>query len=111
MVVLVDGSAYCCQAVVAVGQDIGQRELFHTGCFGRLDDTDKGDIMGGHRIKAQPQVFHVLRCVVGLQDRPGNRPFPGFCPVRVLPAEGLDLLYLLFRNDFPSVYQVNTAVI
>ena len=41
MVILVDGSAYRAQRVVAVGQNIGQREFIHSRSSRRLHDADK----------------------------------------------------------------------
>ena len=111
VVVLVDGAAHGAEGVVAVGQHIGKREFLHPGSLRRLDNPDKRDVVGSHRVKAQPQMFHVLACVVILQNRPGDGPFPGFRPVRNMTAEGPDFLRLLFRDKLRSVDQVDTAVI
>ena len=96
---------------MAVGQHIGQWEFLHSRSFRCLDNPDKCDVVGRHRVKAQPQVLHILCGVVVLQDRPGDSPFPGFRLVRDLSAEGTDLLRLLFRHKLLSVDQIGTAVI
>ena len=111
VVVLVDGAAHGAEGVVAVGQHIGNREFLHPGSLCRLDNPHKSDVVGSHRVKAQPQMLHVLAGVVSLQDRPGDGPLPGFRLVRGLTAEGLDLLCLLLRDKLRSVDQIDTAVI
>ena len=45
MVILVDGSADCAEAVVAVGQRVGHRELLHSGGASLLYDADIGYIV------------------------------------------------------------------
>ena len=111
MIVLGDGAAHGAEGVVAVGQHIGKREFLHPGSLRRLDNPHEGDVMGCHRVKSQPQMFHIFACVVILQNRPGDGPLPGFRPVWNLTAEGPDFLRLLFRDKLSSVNQVDTAVI
>ena len=65
VVILIDGAAHRAQGVVAVGQNIGKGEFLHSRSTGRLDDTDKGDIVGRHGIKADLQMIHVVCCIVG----------------------------------------------
>ena len=64
VIILIDGAAHSAQRVVAVGQDIGERELLHARCARRLNDADEGDIMGCHGIKADPQIVHIIRCIM-----------------------------------------------
>ena len=45
MVVLVDGTAYGTEGIVAVGQHIGQWEFLHSRSFCRLDNPDKRDVV------------------------------------------------------------------
>ena len=65
VVILVDRAAHRAQRVVAVGQHIGKGEFFHARSTRCLDDTDKGDVVGRHGIKADPQMVHVLRSIMG----------------------------------------------
>ncbi len=51
MVVLVDGAAHCAQAVMTVGEHIGQRKLLEATGTGRLDNSHIGDVVGGHGIE------------------------------------------------------------
>ena len=66
VVILVDGAADRAQGIVTVGQHIGERELLHPGCSRRLDDADKGNIVGRHGVEPDPQVVHVIGSIVGL---------------------------------------------
>ena len=72
VVILVDGAAHSAQAVVAVGQHIGDGELFQPRGTGRLDDAHKGDVMAGHGVKLDLQVFGIAAGVVGLQNAVGH---------------------------------------
>ena len=76
MVVLVDGAAHGTQAVVAVGEGIGNGELLHAGGPGLLDDAHIGDVVGHHGIEADLQLHGVGGCVMGLQDPPGHGVLP-----------------------------------
>ena len=87
VVVLVDGAAHRAQAVVAVGQHIGQREPGHARCPGRLDDPHKGDVMAGHGVKLDLQVILAAAGVVGLQDAPCNGTFFGLVHSRSVKAQ------------------------
>ena len=53
VVILIDGAAYRTQRIMAVGQHIGNGELFHAGCLCRLDDSHKSNIMRSHGIEAK----------------------------------------------------------
>ena len=78
VVVLVDGAADSAEAVVAVGQDIGQGELLHAGSTGGLDDADISDVVAGHGVELQAKLVHVVALVVSLQDAVGHGAFGGF---------------------------------
>ncbi len=68
MVVLVDGAAHGAEGIVTVGQNVGQRERFHAGGPGGLDNANVGDVMGGHGVELQTHIVHVLHSIVGFQD-------------------------------------------
>ena len=72
VVILVDGAAHGAQAVVAVGEHIRDGELFQAGRAGRLDDAHKGDVMAGHGVKLDLQVFGIAAGVVSLQNAVGH---------------------------------------
>ncbi|MPM58035.1 hypothetical protein SDC9_104864 [bioreactor metagenome] len=72
VVVPVDGAAHGAQAVVAVGQGVGQGEFPHPGGPGLLENAHVGDVVGNHRVKAEPQLVFVAGSVVALQDGPGQ---------------------------------------
>ena len=76
VVVLVDGAAHGAEAVVAVGQSVGDRECLHAGGPGLLDDAHIGDVVGNQRVKADLQLIGVAGGVVGLKDTVGH----GFLP-------------------------------
>ena len=78
VVVLVDGAAHGAQAVVTVGQGVGNGELLHAGGPGLLDDAHIGDVVGHHGVKADAQLHGVRGHVVSLQDLPGHGPAAGF---------------------------------
>ena len=65
VVILIDGAAHRAQGVVAVGQNIGKGEFLHSRSTGCLDDADEGDIVGCHGVKADLQMIHVLRRIMG----------------------------------------------
>ena len=77
MVVLIDGTAYGAEAVVAVGEDVGQRELPEAAGAGGLDDAHIGDVVGGHGIELDLQVGHVAAGVVAFQDAIGHSALLG----------------------------------
>ena len=72
VVILVDGAAHGAQAVVAVGEHIRDGELFQAGRAGRLDDAHKGDVIAGHGVKLDLQVFGIAAGVVSLQNAVGH---------------------------------------
>ena len=87
MVVLVDGAAHGAQAVVAVGQHIGQGKLLQAAGPGGLDDAHIGDVMGGHGVELDLQPVHVLGGVVAFQDAVGDGlPFSAFSTVALCRA-------------------------
>ena len=77
MVILVDGAAHSAQAVVAVGQDIGDGKLLQAGSAGCLDDADIGDVVAGHGVELQAQGVGVIALVVSLQDAVGHGALGG----------------------------------
>ena len=109
VVVLVDGAADSAEAVVAVGQDIGQRELLHAGSAGRLDDADIGDVVAGHRVELQLQLVGITALVVGLQDTVGHSAFLRFLCVH--GAAGLLGHFLRAGADGLAVYKVDPVIV
>ena len=72
VVVLVDGAAYGAEAVVAVGEDVGQGELLEAAGPGGLDDAHVGDVVRGHGVELDLQIGHVAAGVVAFQDAVGH---------------------------------------
>ena len=109
VVVLVDGAADGAQAVVAVGQDVRQRELLHAGSAGSLDDADIGDIVAGHGVELQAQVVHVIALVVGFQDAVSHSALGGL----FFRGGDAGLLSDFFRagTDGFTVHEVDAVVI
>ena len=68
VVILIDGTAYRAKGVVAVGKHVGDGELLKSRCPCCLDDTDKCDVVGGHLVKLNLQILHILCSVVLLQN-------------------------------------------
>ena len=64
MVVFVNGTAYCTQAVMAVGQHIWNRELFQPGSAGRLNNSYKCDIVRSQLIEFYLKVLHISRRIM-----------------------------------------------
>ena len=75
MVVLVDRSAYRTQGIVAVGQNIRHRKLFHAGSTGGLNDADIGNIVTGQRIIRDMQYIRIAVIVMRIQDAVCHRSF------------------------------------
>ena len=68
MVVLVDGAAHSAQAVVTVGEDIGQGESAHTGGAGRLNNAHICNVVRRHGVKGNFKSIAVSAGVVALQN-------------------------------------------
>ena len=64
MIILIDRSAHRTQGVVAVGQNIRNRELRQPRCARGLNNSDKGNIMACQLIKFNFQLFHVAGSIV-----------------------------------------------
>ena len=77
MVIFVDGATHGAQAVVAVGQGIGEGKFLHTRGLRLLDDAHIGDVVRHHGVKAHLQPLRITANIVGLQDLPGHGVFPG----------------------------------
>ncbi len=72
MVILIDCSAYCTKGVVAIGENIRDRKLFHARCLGCLNNTYKGNIVAGHGIKLDTEIVHILSGIMGLHNIVGH---------------------------------------
>ena len=77
VVILVDGAAHSAQAVVTVGQHIGDGELFQPRGTGRLDDAHKGDVVACHGIELDPEIPVAAAGVVGGEDAVGHGALVG----------------------------------
>lgn len=109
VVVLIDGAADSAEAVVAVGQDVGQGELLHAGSTGGLDNADISDVVAGHGVELQTKLVHVVALVVSLQDAVGHGAFGGF----LFRSGDAGLLSCLFGAgaDGLTVNEVDAVVI
>ena len=58
VVIFVDGAAHGTEAVVAVGQHIGQGKLGETRGPGRLNDAHIGDVVGSHGVEFDFEEVH-----------------------------------------------------
>ena len=72
MVVLIDGAAHGAEAVMAVGEHIGQRKFPEARSAGGLNDAHIGDVVGSQGIKTDMRLS-VMRCVRGLVCRKNAR--------------------------------------
>ena len=57
--------------------------------LGCLDNAYERNIVAGHAVKAELQMFHIVRCVMGFQYGIGNGPFSGSRLIRLHTGEGL----------------------
>ena len=87
VVILVDRSADGAEAVVAVGEGVGDGKRLEPAGPGRQDDPDVGDVVGRHRVKPDLQVLRVSREVVGGEYPVGHGGGPGRFPVDPFPGD------------------------
>ncbi len=109
MVVLVDRATHSAKAVVAVGQNIGHRELFHARSTGRLDNAHIGNVMAGQAVKTHLQVIHITALVMCLQNAIGNGTLGSFCL-----ADGMACLkgsFIRVGHQISSVEKIHTGII
>ena len=111
VIIFVDGSTYCTEGIVAVCKYIRDREFFHSGCLGCLDDSYKCDIVGSHCIEFEFQVFHVSGGVVCLHDAVSHGALSCFRFLCFFSGECFHFGCFCFRYDFCSVYQICAAII
>ena len=111
VVIFVDRAADRAQGVVAVGQNIGQQELFHSGSSCCLDDSYESDVMGCHRVEPDAKVVHVIGYIVCLHDRICDRSFFGLCRISLFAGHLLYPGSLCLGDDFIAINQIYTAVI
>ena len=69
VVILVDGTAYRAERVMAVGEHIGDGESGQSRCTCCLDDADERDVMAGQFIEFDPKLLHVSGSIMRLEDR------------------------------------------
>ena len=72
MVIFVDGSADGTEAVVAVGQSVGQREFLHAGGTSLLNDADIGDVMRDESVKLYLKLIRISGMIMRLKDAVSN---------------------------------------
>ena len=111
VVVLIDGAAHRAQGVVAVGQNVGERELLHPGRLGGLHDANKGDVVAGHGVEFDLQILHVAGCVVLLHNGVSHRALSVALAVGFPSGQSLYFRRFRFRNDLFTVNQVDAPVI
>ena len=75
MVIFIDRSAYRAQGIVAVGQNIRHRKLFHAGSTGGLNDADIGNVMACQGIIRNMQYIRIAVIVMRIQDAVCHRSF------------------------------------
>ena len=100
MVVLVDGAAHGAQAVVTVGQGIGNGEFLHAGGPGLLDDAHIGDVVGHHGVKPDLKSLRIAGYIVALQDTPCHGALPRLLlgNVRLLTGNAVHQIHAVVRQ-------------
>ena len=106
VVILVDGAAHSAQAVVAVGQHIGDGELFQPRGAGRLDDAHKGDVVACHGIEPDPEIPVAAAGVVGGEDAVGHGALVGLAGLLRSHARGCQCRRSLRVGGHPLPPQV-----
>ena len=109
VVVLINGTAYSTQRIVAVCQHVGHGELRHAGGPGGLDDPHIGNVMAGHGVVFQVQILHIAAHIVCLQNAVchGFLGIPGGVPL----LSGFVQQFFGILHQIRSIYQVNSGVI
>ena len=111
MIILVDGSAYGAEAVVAVGQYIGDGETLQSRRPVCLNDDYKGNIVGGQLVKLDLQFFHTVRCIVCLQDSISDGLLSGFLLGGRLAQPALQNAHRIpaVRDNLCSIQHIGSA--
>ena len=73
VIVFVDGAAHRAERIVAVGERIGQGELFQPARLRGLNDSDVSDVVRNELVKGDLQLPGIPRAVVRLQNAAGYR--------------------------------------
>ncbi len=112
VVVLIDGAANRAEAVVAVGQDVGNRELLEARSPRRLDNAYICNIVAGQLVELDIEFLIVPGHVVAVQNAPGHGRLRSRRLVRSLPPGGKrrSRLRPVFHKLCP-VYQIHTLVV
>ena len=111
VIVLIDGSSYRTQGIVAVGQHIGNRKLRHAGSPGCLDNSYKGNVMRSKGIESEPEIFHIVRGIMCLDDLISHCSLSGLSLVPIPSCKCLYFCCFFLRYDLCSVDQIHSAVI
>jgi len=72
VVILIDGAAHRAQAVVAVGEGVGNGKFLEAAGARGLDDAHIGDVVGGQGVEADAQHVLIGAGVVRLQNARGK---------------------------------------
>ena len=86
VVVLVNGAAHGAQAVVAVGQRVGNGKFLEAAGAGRLHNANIGNVVRGHGVKADAQYVLVLAGIVRGKNTRGEAVFAGGFKVHAFGA-------------------------
>ena len=64
VVIFIDRTADCTQRVMAVGQNIRDREFLQSGCSRSLDDSDKGNVVRSQLVKFDLKLLHITGSIM-----------------------------------------------
>ena len=112
VVIFIDRSAYRTKRVMAVCQDIWDRELFQSWSSRCLDNADKCNVMACQLIELDLQLIHISRCIMILQNTICDRLLCSFLLCDCFSCFGCyrRLCLCIIRYDFCSVYQIGAAI-
>ena len=68
VIIFIDRTANCAKRIMAICQDIGNREFLKSGCSCCLNNSDKRNIMRCQFVKFNLQIFHIAGCIMCLQN-------------------------------------------
>ena len=113
MVIFINRSSNRTQAVMAVRQNIRNREFLKAGSTRRLNDSDKCNIVGSQLVKLNLKPFHISGSIVCLQYsiRHGL-----LCSFLLRDLSSCLTFYCLqsircVRNNFHTIYKIRTTII
>ena len=107
MIIFVDRTSDSTKRIMTAGQYVRDREFRHAGSACCLNNSDVGNVMTGHGIKALLQILHILCCIMSFQNAVSNRTLVSFLLVKL--AAGF--FRLLLGDNFITASQVNAAFV